>query len=247
MHQATTAVEIWDDTEGAVDIVIAGVGTGGTISGIGEVLKERKPSVQMIAVEPAASPVLSGGAKGPHPIQGIGAGFVPDNYHGDVVDEVITVDAEDAFAEARALATEEGLLLGISSGAAVHAARQVAARPENAGKLIVVITASYGERYLVHRALRRPRRLTVLGTLRRDIGAIADRDPAAAQHPRHPPHLPGAARRDRPPRGPLAVGAGPPASRPPRLGRWPAPSPRSTSTPAPRSGRACSSTTPPAW
>ena len=148
MHQATTAVEIWDDTEGAVDIVIAGVGTGGTISGIGEVLKERKPSVQMIAVEPSASPVLSGGAKGPHPIQGIGAGFVPDNYHGDVVDEVITVDAEDAFAEARALATEEGLLLGISSGAAVHAARQVAARPENAGKLIVVITASYGERYL---------------------------------------------------------------------------------------------------
>ena len=148
VHQATTAVEIWDDTEGAVDIVIAGVGTGGTITGIGEVLKERKPSVQMIAVEPAASPVLSGGAKGPHPIQGIGAGFVPDNYHGDVVDEVITVDAEDAFAEARALATEEGLLLGISSGAAVHAARQVAARPENAGKLIVVITASYGERYL---------------------------------------------------------------------------------------------------
>ena len=148
VHQATTAVEIWDDTDGAVDIVIAGVGTGGTISGIGEVLKERKPSVQMIAVEPSASPVLSGGAKGPHPIQGIGAGFVPDNYHGDVVDEVITVDAEDAFSEARALATEEGLLLGISSGAAVHAARQVAARPENAGKLIVVITASYGERYL---------------------------------------------------------------------------------------------------
>jgi cysteine synthase A len=144
----TTAVEIWDDTEGTVDIVIAGVGTGGTISGIGEMLKERKPSVQMIAVEPSASPVLSGGAKGPHPIQGIGAGFVPDNYDSKVVDEVITVDADDAFAEARALATEEGLLLGISSGAAVHAARLVAARPENAGKLIVVITASYGERYL---------------------------------------------------------------------------------------------------
>ena len=104
--------------------------------------------MQIIAVEPAASPVLSGGAKGPHPIQGIGAGFVPENYHGDVVDEVVTVEAEDAFSEARALATEEGLLLGISSGAAVHAARQVAARPENAGKLIVVITASYGERYL---------------------------------------------------------------------------------------------------
>jgi len=112
------------------------------------VFKERKPSVQMIAVEPAASPVLSGGAKGPHPIQGIGAGFVPVNYDASVVDEVITVEAEDAFSEARALATEEGLLLGISSGAAVHAARQVAARPENAGKVMVVITASYGERYL---------------------------------------------------------------------------------------------------
>jgi cysteine synthase A len=112
------------------------------------VLKERKPSVQIVAVEPSASPVLSGGAKGPHPIQGIGAGFIPVNYDASVVDEVITVDAEDALAEARALATEEGLLLGISSGAAVHAAREVAARPENAGKLIVVITASYGERYL---------------------------------------------------------------------------------------------------
>ena len=148
VHRATTAEEIWDDTDGGVDIVIAGVGTGGTISGIGEVLKARKPSVRMIAVEPAASPVLSGGTKGPHPIQGIGAGFVPDNYDASVVDEVITVDADDAFAEARALATEEGLLLGISSGAAVKAAREVAARPENAGKLIVVITASYGERYL---------------------------------------------------------------------------------------------------
>ena len=148
VHRATTAEEIWEDTDGTVDIVIAGVGTGGTISGIGEVFKERKPSVQMIAVEPAASPVLSGGAKGPHPIQGIGAGFVPVNYDASVVDEVITVEAEDAFSEARALATEEGLLLGISSGAAVHAARQVAARPENAGKVMVVITASYGERYL---------------------------------------------------------------------------------------------------
>jgi cysteine synthase A len=148
VHRATTAEEIWEDTDGTVDIVIAGVGTGGTISGIGEVFKERKPSVQMIAVEPAASPVLSGGTKGPHPIQGIGAGFVPVNYDADVVDEVITVEAEDAFSEARTLATEEGLLLGISSGAAVHAARQVAARPENAGKVMVVITASYGERYL---------------------------------------------------------------------------------------------------
>ena len=148
VHRVTTAEEIWKDTDGTVDIVIAGVGTGGTISGIGEVFKERKPSVQMIAVEPAASPVLSGGTKGPHPIQGIGAGFVPVNYDADVVDEVITVEAEDAFSEARTLATEEGLLLGISSGAAVHAARQVAARPENAGKVMVVITASYGERYL---------------------------------------------------------------------------------------------------
>ncbi len=148
VHRRTTAEEIWADTDGTVDIVIAGVGTGGTITGIGEVLKERKPSVQIIAVEPAASPVLSGGAKGPHPIQGIGAGFVPGNYHGDVVDEIITVEADDAFAEARSLATTQGLLLGISSGAAVSAARKVAARPDNAGKRIVVITASYGERYL---------------------------------------------------------------------------------------------------
>jgi len=148
VHRATTAEEIWDDTDGGVDVLVAGVGTGGTITGCGEVLKERKPSVKVVAVEPAASPVLSGGTKGPHPIQGIGAGFVPDNYDASVVDEVITVDADDAFAEARALATEEGLLLGISSGAAVKAAREVAARPENAGKLIVVITASYGERYL---------------------------------------------------------------------------------------------------
>ena len=148
VHRRTTAEEIWADTDGTVDIVIAGVGTGGTITGIGEVLKERKPSVRMVAVEPAASPVLSGGTKGPHPIQGIGAGFVPENYHADVVDEVVTVEADDAFAEARSLATTQGLLLGISSGAAVHAARQVAARPESAGKRIVVITASYGERYL---------------------------------------------------------------------------------------------------
>ncbi len=148
IHRATTAEEIWNDTDGTVDIVVAGVGTGGTISGIGEVLKARRPGVQIIAVEPAASPVLSGGAKGPHPIQGIGAGFVPDNYDGSVVDEIIAVDAADAFATARALATREGLLVGISSGAATFAALAVAARPENAGKRLVVIIPSFGERYL---------------------------------------------------------------------------------------------------
>ena len=148
IHRATTAEEIWNDTDGTVDSVVAGVGTGGTISGIGEVLKARRPGVQIIAVEPAASPVLSGGAKGPHPIQGIGAGFVPDNYDGSVVDEIIAVDAADAFATARALATREGLLVGISSGAATFAALAVAARPENAGKRLVVIIPSFGERYL---------------------------------------------------------------------------------------------------
>ena len=148
IHRRTTAEEIWSDTDGTVDIVVAGVGTGGTISGIGEVLKERKPSLQVIAVEPAASPVLSGGAKGPHPIQGIGAGFVPKNYDASVVDEVITVENQDAFDTAHLLAHEEGLLVGISSGAATWAALQVARRPENAGKLIVVIIPSFGERYL---------------------------------------------------------------------------------------------------
>ena len=148
IHRATTAEEIWADTEGTVDIVIGGVGTGGTISGIGEVLKERKPEIQIIAVEPAASPVLSGGEKGPHPIQGIGAGFVPANFDGTVVDEVITVANEDAHATARLLATAEGLLVGISSGAASWAAIEVARRPENAGKRIVVIIPSNGERYL---------------------------------------------------------------------------------------------------
>ena len=148
IHRATTAEEIWADTDGTVDIVIGGVGTGGTISGIGEVLKERKPEIQIIAVEPAASPVLSGGAKGPHPIQGIGAGFVPANFDDTVVDEVITVANEDALATARLLATTEGLLVGISSGAASWAAIEVARRPENAGKRIVVIIPSNGERYL---------------------------------------------------------------------------------------------------
>jgi cysteine synthase A len=148
VHRATTAEEIWNDTDGHVDIFIAGVGTGGTITGVGEVLKERKPSVQVIAVEPSASPVLSGGQKGPHPIQGIGAGFVPEILDTDIIDEVIKVENDDAFAYAHRAAREEGLLVGISSGAALWAAAQVAARPENRGKQIVVIIPSFGERYL---------------------------------------------------------------------------------------------------
>jgi cysteine synthase A len=148
IHRATTAEEVWRDTDGGVDIFVAGVGTGGTISGVGEVLKERKPSVRMIAVEPAASPVLSGGPKGPHPIQGIGAGFVPEVYDAGVVDEIIPVGNDDALDMARRLAREEGVLGGISSGAAVWAAVQVALRPENAGQLIVVVIPDFGERYL---------------------------------------------------------------------------------------------------
>jgi cysteine synthase A len=148
IHRATTAEEIWNDTDGAVDIVIAGVGTGGTVSGVGQVLKERKPEVQIVAVEPSASPVLSGGDKGPHMIQGLGAGFVPANYDPEVVDEVVQVDNDDAFAVAKRAAREEGLLVGISSGAALWAAMQVAARSENEGKLLVVIIPSFGERYL---------------------------------------------------------------------------------------------------
>ncbi len=148
VHRATTAEEIWRDTDGEVDIFVAGVGTGGTITGVGEVLKARKPGLQVIAVEPDASPVLSGGAKGPHPIQGIGAGFVPAILNTAIYDEVLRVKADDAFAIARRMATEEGLLVGISSGAAVWAALEVARRPENAGKLTVVIIPSFGERYL---------------------------------------------------------------------------------------------------
>ncbi len=148
VHRRTTAEEIWRDTDGAVDIVVSGVGTGGTITGIGEVLKERKPGVRIVAVEPDASPVLSGGQKGPHPIQGIGAGFVPKVLNTGIYDEVSRVKNDDAFAMARRMATEEGLLVGISSGAAVHAALEIARRPENAGKLTVVIIPSFGERYL---------------------------------------------------------------------------------------------------
>ena len=148
IHRATTAEEVWRDTDGQVDIFVAGIGTGGTITGVGEVLKSRKPGVQVIAVEPDASPVLSGGAKGPHPIQGIGAGFVPAVLNVKVFDEVVRVTADDAFATARRMAADEGILAGISSGAAVWAALHVATRPENAGKLTVVVVPSFGERYL---------------------------------------------------------------------------------------------------
>lgn len=148
IHRRTTAEEIWRDTDGNVDILVAGIGTGGTITGVGQVLKARKPSFQAIAVEPDASPVLSGGQKGPHKIQGIGAGFVPDVLDTGVYEEVIRVTDEDAMQTARRMATEEGLLVGISSGAATWAALQVAARPQNADKLIVVIIPSFGERYL---------------------------------------------------------------------------------------------------
>ena len=148
IHRSTTAEEIWRDTDGKVDILVGGVGTGGTISGAGARLKELKPSIKVVAVEPSDSPVLSGGSPGPHKIQGIGAGFVPRNYHRDVVDKIITVSNDDAIRTSRELAKTEGLLVGISSGAAAYAATSLALLPENSGKTIVVILPDTGERYL---------------------------------------------------------------------------------------------------
>ena len=157
IHRATTAEEIWNDTDGTVDFLVAGVGTGGTITGVGQVLKERKPDVQVVAVEPSSSPVLSGGAKGPHQIQGIGAGFVPAILDTDVYDEVVTVDANDAFATARRAAAEEGLLVGISSGAAIWAANQVATAPGERREDHRRDHPLVRRAVPVHRALRRPR------------------------------------------------------------------------------------------
>ena len=148
IHRRTTAEEIWNDTDGQVDIVVAGIGTGGTVSGVGQVLKERKPEVQIVAVEPEESAILSGGQPGPHKIQGIGANFVPEILDRDVIDEVLPRNIDQAVSFARRAATEEGLLVGLSSGAALSAAAEVAARPENAGKTIVVVLADFGERYL---------------------------------------------------------------------------------------------------
>ncbi len=148
IHRRTTAIEIWEDTNGRVDAIVAGVGTGGTITGVAEVIKSKKPAFKAVAVEPVDSPVISGGKPGPHKIQGIGAGFIPKNLNTAIIDEVITVTNDDAFAMARRLSKEEGILAGISSGANVWAAIQYAKRPENKGKLIVTIAASTGERYL---------------------------------------------------------------------------------------------------
>jgi cysteine synthase A len=148
VHRRTTAMEIWNDTDGKADILVAGVGTGGTITGVGEAIKELNPSFRCIAVEPDASPVLSGGKKGPHPLQGIGAGFIPSILNTKIIDEIIRVKNEDAFNTARKMARMEGLLVGISSGAATWAALEVARREENKGKLIIVIIPSFGERYL---------------------------------------------------------------------------------------------------
>ena len=148
IHKATTGPEIWDDTDGKVDIFVAGVGTGGTITGVGSYLKEKNPAIQVVAVEPESSPVLSGGQPGAHKIQGIGAGFVPQTLDTDIYDEIIKVSNEDAFTAGRAIATQEGVLVGISSGAALHAAAELAKRPENKGKVIVALLPDSGDRYL---------------------------------------------------------------------------------------------------
>ena len=148
IHRATTGPEIWDDTDGTVDIFVAGVGTGGTLTGVGEFLKSKKPGVKIVAVEPAGSPVLSKGTPGPHKIQGIGAGFVPQTLNTNIYDEIIPVENEDAFATGRTLARKEGLLVGISAGAAVWAATELAKRPENKGKVIVALLPDTGDRYL---------------------------------------------------------------------------------------------------
>jgi cysteine synthase A len=148
IHRQTTAEEIWRDTAGQIDVLVAGVGTGGTITGIGSVIKSRKPDCRVVAVEPTASPVLSGGKAGPHKIQGIGAGFVPPILQTEVIDEVIQVEDQQAMSMARRVSREEGLFVGISAGAALHAAMQIAQRPEMSGRMIVVIIPSFGERYL---------------------------------------------------------------------------------------------------
>jgi cysteine synthase A len=161
IHRETTAEEIWADTDGEVDILISGIGTGGTITGVAEVIKQRKPSFKAIAVEPANSPVLAGGEPGPHKIQGIGAGFVPKILRTELIDEVIQVSDDEALVYGRRMAREEGLLSGISSGAALYAAIKVGKRPENAGKLIVLIQPSYGERYLSTALFKEPEPLEV--------------------------------------------------------------------------------------